>query len=250
MRFRRWARALALVALAVMAFGMGRGSAQPVLPDGVFVKDSGGTTWLVIGGQRAKVPFYPAGDDVINAVPDSGQWVVPGDGGILTLGGQPDFVNQAPVSLVNLATPTPTALADPPPTVTIQVDDDRARAGQTVSITLIATDNSGIEWMEWEGTIVDKDNSNDNKATDDPELDGSHRHDCDNNKQCAFVWQATPTKAGEYTLRARARDDNGTRSEWIGIRFRVSGSVATATPTPGTRSQGVPEPAPASSPTP
>src|SRR5881227_721238 len=118
MRFRRWARALALVALAAMAFGMGRGSAQAVLPDGVFVRDSGGTTWLIIGGQRAKVPFYPAGDDVIGAVPDSGQWVVPGEGGILTLGPQPDFVNQAPASLAQAqATPTPTVTANPPPTV-------------------------------------------------------------------------------------------------------------------------------------
>src|SRR5690242_17560805 len=61
MRFHRLARALALVALVATAFGIGRGSAQSVLPDGVFVKDSGGTIWLIIGGQRAKVPFYPAG---------------------------------------------------------------------------------------------------------------------------------------------------------------------------------------------
>jgi hypothetical protein len=231
MRFRRVARALALVSLAVLVFGIGRGSAQPALPDGVFVKDSGGQIWLIIGGQRAKVPFYPAGDDVINSVADSGQWVVPGDGGILTLGAQPDFVNQAPVSLVSVPTVTPTP-SDPVPSVTIQVDDDRARAGQTVNITLIATDNSGVDWMEWEGTIVDKDNSNDNKPTGDSELDGSHRHDCDNNKQCAFVWQATPSKSGTYKLRARARDDSGNRSEWTAIDFRVTGTAPTPTPKP------------------
>jgi hypothetical protein len=236
MRFRRLARArlvraLALVALAVFAFGMGQTSAQPALPDGVFVRDSAGTIWLIIGGQRAQVPFYPAGDDVIASVADSGQWVVPGEGGILTLGAQPDFVNQAPVSLVQGPTVTPTP-SDPVPTVTIQVDDDRARAGQTVSITLIATDNSGINWMEWEGTILDDNNSNDNKATGDSELDGSHRHDCDNNSQCAFVWQATPTKSGSYKLRARARDDAGNRSEWTSIDFRVTGTAPTATPLP------------------
>jgi hypothetical protein len=204
-----------------------------VLPDGVFVNDSAGTTWLVIGGQRAKVPFYPASDDVISAVADSGQWVVPGDGGVLTLGAQPDFVNQAPASLVQTqATPSPTITDNPPPTVNIQVDDDRARAGQTVSITLIASDTSPIDWIEWEGTVIEGDNTNDNKATGDATLDGTHRFDCGGNTQCANVWQVTPTQAGDYTLRARSRDTDGARSEWNGIRFRVTGSVATATPTP------------------
>jgi len=218
MRFRGSAavRLMGVVALVVLAFGFGRVSAQAILPDGVFVRDRGGTIWLIIGGQRAKVPFYPAADDAIGAVPDSGQWIIPGTGGsLLALGAQPSFVNQAPVILGQ-----PTSTDDPPPTVSIQIDDDRARVGQTVNITVIADDNRGIDWIEWEGTILN-DNENDNKSTGDAGLDGSHRHDCDGNKQCAFVWQVTPSKTGEYTLRARARDNNGNRSDWTTVDFRV-----------------------------
>ena len=118
--------------------------------------------------------------------------------------------------------------------MSIQVDDDRVEAGQKISITLIAEDNHGVQWIEWEGTVLGE-GDNDNKAVGDPEMDGSHRHDCDGNKQCAFVWSVTPTKVGDYAIRARARDDNGTRSEWTSIDFRVRQSAApraTATVTP------------------
>jgi hypothetical protein len=236
MRFRRWVSVLALM---VLAFGLGRASvgvAQGILPDGVFVRDSGGGIWLVIGGQRARVPFFPASDEAIFATADSGMWVVPGEGGMLTLGGQPDFVNAPPVMVAPAATATATPMPDdPPPTVSIQVDDTRVEAGQKITITIIAEDNKGIQWIEWEGTILGE-GDNDNKPVGDSEVDGNHRHDCDGNKQCAFVWSVTPTKVGEYALRARARDDNGTRSEWTSIDFRVRegpASRATATPTAG-----------------
>jgi hypothetical protein len=244
MRIPRWAGLLVLLALA---FWLGRGSsglsAQSLLPDGVFVKDSGGTVWLIIGGQRAKVPFMPATDEVINSVPDSGQWVVSGDGGGLTLGAQPDYVNAPPVVMqASTATQTPTVTDDPPPTVSIQVDDDSIQTGETVSVTVIAHDNHGIDYIQWEGTIQE-DDENDNKATGDADLDAEHRHDCDNQTDCAFVWQVTPKVAGRFVLRARGRDDAGNRSEWTSIDFRVRGSNATATPTSGTVN-------PASSPTP
>jgi hypothetical protein len=233
MRIPRWAGLLALVALA---FWLGHGSsnlsAQAVVPDGTFVRSSDGTVWLVTGGQRAKVPFFPAVDDVINAIPDSGSWVVAGEGGALALGGQPDYVNQAPVTQQQpTATATPTQAEDPAPTVSIQVDDDRIQVGQTISVTLIAEDNHGIEWIQWEGTIQE-DDDNDNKATGDADLDAEHRHDCDGQKQCAFVWQITPQVPGRFVLRARGRDDAGNRGEWSTIDLRVTGSAATATPVP------------------
>jgi hypothetical protein len=252
MRIPRWA---GLLALAVLVFWLGRGSdslsAQPLLPDGVFVRDSSGTPWLITGGQRAKVPFMPATDEAINSVPDSGAWVIPGEGGALALGEQPDYVNAAPVSLVAAATATATPTAapeDPPPTVSIQVDDTRIQVGQTINITLIASDNKGIEWIQWEGTVIE-DDDNDNKATGDEELDAEHRHECDGQAQCAFVWQVTPKTPGRFTLRARGRDDAGTRSEWTTVELRVQGSAATATPTPApSGATGVPNTV--SSPTP
>lgn len=234
MRIPRWA---GLLVVAVMAFWLGRGSdalsAQPLLPDGVFVRDSAGTAWLIIGGQRAQVPFYPAADDVIASVPDSGAWVVQGEGGTLALGGQPDYVSAAPVTLAAAATATPTATPlpeDPPPSVSIQVDDTRIQVGQQISITVIAQDNKGIEWIQWEGTIQE-DDDNDNRATGDPELDAEHTHNCDDQMQCAFVWQVKPSVPGSYVLRARGRDNAGTRSEWTTVDLRVTGSAATATPT-------------------
>src|SRR4051794_5101447 len=162
MRIPRWA---GLLVLAVLVFWLGRGSsslsAQSLLPDGVFVRDSGGTVWLIVGGQRAKVPFLPAADDVIASVPDSGQWVVQGEGGMLTLGGQPDYVSAPPIMMQQAtATPTATPVAeDAPPTINIQVDDNRIQVGQTISITLIAHDNHGIEWIQWEGTIQEEDDN-------------------------------------------------------------------------------------------
>jgi len=117
------------------------------------------------------------------------------------------------------------------PTVSIQVDDARVQVGQTVSITLIADDNTGIEWIQWEGT-VEADGDNDNKVTGDRDLDAEHRHECDNRTQCAQVWQITPQTPGRYVLRARGRDDKGNRSEWVQIDFRVQGSAATPTAGP------------------
>jgi hypothetical protein len=246
-------RGAGLLVLAAMAFWLGRGSAelsaQGLLPDGVFVRDSGGGVWLIIGGQRAQVPFMPASDEVIFAIGDSGQWVVQGEGGVLTLGGQPEYVMAAPVAMPIAAAPTatmtPTVVPeDPGPHVSLQVDDSRIQVGQTVNLTLIADDTSGIEWIQWEGTI-DNDGDNDNKATGDAEMDAEHRFDCDGRTQCANVWQFSPKMPGRYVLRARGRDSNGNRSEWVKIDFRVTGNAATATPTK------VPDaPAPTGSPTP
>ena len=236
MRIPRWA---GLLVLAVLAFWLGRGSstlsAQAVLPDGVFVRDSGGAVWLITGGQRAQVPFFPADDSAIASVPDTGQWVVQGEGGTLALGGMPGYVFQPPVTAPPPAPPeataTPTVATDPPPSVSIQVDDERIIAGQTVSITVIAQDNGPIEWIQWEGT-VEEDDDNDNKATGDPDLDAEHRHNCDGQTQCAFVWQVSPKTAGRYVLRARGRDEAGNRSEWVKIDFRVQAGPSTATPVP------------------
>jgi hypothetical protein len=257
MRIPRWA---GLLVLAALAFWLGRGSsdlsAQALLPDGVFVRDSGGTIWLIIGGQRAQVPIFPADDSAIAQVGDTGMWVVPGEGGSVTLGGMPDYIFMAPVTapapaiMEVPATATPTVVPeDPGPTVSIQVDDERIIAGQTVSITVIAQDNGPIEWIQWEGTI-EEDDDNDNQATGDPDLDSEHRHDCDGQTQCAFVWQVTPKTAGRYVLRARGEDEAGNRSVWVKIDFRVQAGAATSTPVPTSTPVAAAPVAPQASPAP
>lgn len=154
-------RLAGLLVLAALAFWLGRGStelaAQGLLTDGVFVRDSGGTVWLITGGQRAQVPFMPATDEAIYAVPDSGAWVIQGEGGSLALGAQPEYVSAPPVMPPSIAAqPTATATAtpmpdDPPPSVSIRVNDSVIQAGQPVDIEVFAEDNSGIDWIEWEG---------------------------------------------------------------------------------------------------
>jgi hypothetical protein len=147
------------------------------------------------------------------------------------------------------ATVTPTATAAGP-NVTVQVDDDTIDPGQTVSVTVIANHNVGIDWIEFEG--VYDGNQNSNKNDNDSPSDAAfarQRFDCDDSQtQCANVWTITPNVSGRYTLRARARDVNDVRSDWVGISFRVrgnsTGATATATATTGAQA------APTSTPTP
>lgn len=206
------------VALMSLVFGLGQVFAQSNIPDGAFVRDSTGNVWLVAGGQRSGVPIYQATDEQIAAVPESGQWLVPaGDGtGALVLGGRPEWAGGAPT----VAGATVIA-GDALPTVSIQVDDEVVNPGQTVRLTLIGADDKGLQWIEWEGTFFDDGEDNDNRSTGDPVLDGRHRHECDDQMQCANIWTITPTKSGRFILRARARDTAEQRSEWVNIPFRV-----------------------------
>ena len=205
---RKWS---GLVALLSLAFGLSQAFAQPAIPDGAFVRDAAGNVWLVAGGQRVSVPFFQATDAAIGAVPDSGQWLVPyGDGsGALILGARPDW------AATGVAVP-----ADALPTATIQIDDPAVTAGQRINVTVIASDDKGLRRIEWEGTIIGNDD-NDNRRTDDPELDARHRFDCDDQRQCANVWQVTPTKTGRFTLRARATDNADQRGGWHSVELRV-----------------------------
>ncbi len=234
-------RLAGLLALAALAFWLGRGStdlaAQGLLTDGVFARDSGGTVWLITGGQRAQVPFMPATDEAIYAVPDSGAWVIQGEGGSLALGAQPSYVSAPPAVPQSVmasqptATPTATPSADPPPSVSVRVNDSVIQAGGPVEIEVFAEDNSGIDWIEWEGTTEESDNGNDNRSTGDEALDGNHRYDCDGQTPCFNKWTVNPKTGGRFVIRARARDDEDNRSEWVTVNLRVQGSVATATPT-------------------
>jgi hypothetical protein len=125
---------------------------------------------------------------------------------------------------VGTATPIPAA----GPRVTIQVDDDRIDPGNEIKITVIAKDPAGLSWIEWEGATDSNRNNNDN--LDDPEL-GRRRFDCDGQTDCANVWTQRPTASGNFLLRARARNRDGVRSDWVSIDLRVRAASATATPT-------------------
>ncbi|MCC7370043.1 MAG: hypothetical protein IT306_16580 [Chloroflexi bacterium] len=130
------------------------------------------------------------------------------------------------------STPTPTVTVSPAaPTVTIQLDDPLIDSGQTIRITLIARHTRPIDWIEWEG--VDGENVTDDEFSPsvDPQL-ARQRLSCDSRTECAQVVSVSPTTAGRYTLRARARDVDENRSAWTGVNLRVRpANTPTITPT-------------------
>jgi hypothetical protein len=142
----------------------------------------------------------------------------------------PPVTTSVPTTTATVGTVTPTAAAGP--SVTIQVDDDRIDPGQQISLTVIATDPTGLSWIEWDGVPTGRADANDNSGfVDDPAL-ARQRFDCNNQTSCANVWTSQPTISGDYTLRARARNAGGVRSDWVTTSLRIRVPSTTATPTP------------------
>jgi hypothetical protein len=143
----------------------------------------------------------------------------PGTGAVQP-GPQPPPAPPAPPA-PGTATPTPTPASTTG--VEIQVSDALINPGQAIKVTVIARGTVGLTWIEWQGD-----------DTGDSALDETHRFDnCDGNTSCASIWDVTPIKSGRHTLRARARDVNGTRTEWVNTELRVRDGP-TVTPTPST----------------
>ncbi len=162
------------------------------------------------------------------------------------------------------ATPTPTP-ADQLPAVTIQVDDNRIDPGEQIRVTVIASDDQGLDWIRWEGILADdgqdngngngNDNGNNNgngndNVEDDPEL-ATRTFDCDGQRQCANIWTVRPTVSGDYLLRARAQDTADQRSEWVSVDLRVrEGTPPNPTNTPIPTDTPLPTSTPTATPTP
>lgn len=149
------------------------------------------------------------------------------------------------------ATPTPGAPTATPapnaPAATIQIDDPLIDAGQPVRITLIARHSSPIDWIEWEGVEGDDITEEEFSPATDPQLARS-RLGCDGRTECAHVVTVTPTTAGRYTLRTRARDTAGAQSSWVGVNLRIRPTntpTVTLTPPPAATATPVPTETPA-----
>jgi hypothetical protein len=191
-------RRIGLIAFIVAVFGLGRASAQTTIPDGVFVRDSADNTWLVTGGTRAAVPIYEAEDEDILAIPANGRWVTPMSVGLLVLGDRPEWASE----------PEPVRLKDDPPKVTIRLAADEIDHGATVEVTISASDDIGVDWIEWETEIA-----RNGEATDDPALTTIRRFECENKTECSNTWSIPTTGQGRYVILARARDTTGQRSD-------------------------------------
>jgi hypothetical protein len=186
------------LAVIVAVFWLGRASAQAVIPDGSFVRDSSDNTWLVTGGQRAAVPIREVSDEEILAVPVSDRWVVAGPQGFVALGNKPDWAKD----------PEPVKLTDDPPKVTIRLSVDEADRGATIEITVIASDDVSLDWIEWEGEV-----ERSAEAVDDPGLTTIRRFECNGQPACSNTTTVTLTGQGKFVLTARARDMTGQRSD-------------------------------------
>jgi hypothetical protein len=149
--------------------------------------------------------------------------------------GSGDVMTPPPAPVPATAVPGATA-ATTGPTVSIQVDDDTIDSGDQITITVIARDPRGLEWIAWEGD-----------DTNDGELDREHRFDCNGQTECASVWTVTATKTGTHTLRARAQTTDDVESELASVNVRVR--EVSATPVPTAAPTSAPTSAPTTAPT-
>jgi hypothetical protein len=94
----------AVIITVVVAFWLGRASAQGTIPNGVFVRNSEGGIWLVLDGQRVRLPIWQAADEEIAGLPLADRWAVMNDAGAIIAGDRPLWLGE-PVQTV--ASPEP-----------------------------------------------------------------------------------------------------------------------------------------------
>ena len=100
----------------------------------------------------------------------------------------------------------PVKLEDDRPKVTIRLSADEVDRGATIEVMVTATDDYGLDWIEWEGEVERND-----EATDDPALTTVHRFECNGEKTCSNTMAVTLTGQGKFEIIARARDKTGQR---------------------------------------
>ena len=189
-------RKLGWLALVVAVFSLGHASAQSAIPDGTFIRDSENNVWFVSGGQRSAVPIRRASDEEVLALPVSGRWLVGAAEGLVALGDRPEWARE----------PEPIKIEDERPKVDVRLSADQADRGATIEVTVSATDDTGLDWIEWEGEL-----DRNNAATDDPALTTVHRFECNGEKACTNTMSVTLTGQGKFDIVARARDNTGQR---------------------------------------
>ncbi len=96
---QRLRTSLLILAAIVATWGLASASAQSSIPNGVFVNDVDGTTWLVLDGQRVALPIWQASEADIAAIPQSDRYAVMNDAGGLVAGDRPSWLADAPATV-------------------------------------------------------------------------------------------------------------------------------------------------------
>lgn len=131
MRGARWALLAVLVLVQVAPI-----QAQSSIPNGVFVRSGEGLLWLVLDGQRVKIPVWGAVDADIAALPESDRWAVMNDSGAIVAGDRPAWFVDQPEPAAVAAAPQATATSRPAPTATsAQASAAPKRIGETTTLT-------------------------------------------------------------------------------------------------------------------
>lgn len=106
---RRARPLLALVVAVVATWALTTlTAAQSTIPNGVFVKNSQGFIWLVVDGQRIKIPVWPASDADVAALPEVDRWAVANETGAVVAGDRPSWLDNQPAPVAAPAPPAPT----------------------------------------------------------------------------------------------------------------------------------------------
>ena len=134
------------------------------------------------------------------------------------------------------ATATPIS-GDALPTVQFNIDDRNRRVdfGQRLRVEIVATDDRGLDRIEFEGEIAENnnENSNDNVAAGSGFERRVFEDECEGRTICAVVFEIVPQTPGEFLLVARARDGaRQTTETTIDVQVRRNQATPTPTPTP------------------
>ena len=114
----------------------------------------------------------------------------------MALGDRPAWANE----------PEPIKIEDKRPRVTIKLSANEVDRGATIEVAVTATDDVGLDWIEWEGEV-----ERSGQATDDPALTTVHRFECNGEKACSNTMSVTLSGQGKFEITARARDQTGQR---------------------------------------
>ena len=216
MKRSRWRLTVTVSVGLVAALWLATTAAQSSIPNGVFVRESNGATWLILDGQRVNVPVWQATDADIDALPVSDRWAVMNAAGAITAGDRPAWL---PVS--------PSTAAQPPP-VMVAVGTATPLTAPSVILPTPVRVDPGV-WTEAPDITDDQRAWCGQTAADLRTLDRSvSQIDLDVRcQQMAEVYGNTGVRCFETTYRAEFTKPQGQRSR-EGAENRMATCIAAA----------------------